>query len=480
MFGTLHCNTRANDVKFVERPDGSSKPEKHSACDRCRARKVKCRTKDDGCTRCKSLGKTCTFSSIEQKDIRRRRRRSTNNAQQEYSLGFSIQSSASSSSSGSRDTGREEGVSSDKRPPASPAPADGNINNSEQGQQPLAEPTNTADRFADIPSDFDLSFLNKFNQCTGDQDGDMFDLTLSSSPFFSLDDTLNTIPPRTSPEPNQSAAISSSLSSRGETPCYFPATSQSPDMSFIEIGSNPTSTTLHASTIASITLSSQNLSRQPCQCLSAVIFALEKFEASCNSGNRAELDSIVACQKEAIKCCRLMLGCSSCMSKREYIVLLVFMIEKVVAACGRIVVLYRMKDGDNNRPGSVPPLLLSCLPSDCLSRSLNNVGDLDLVTSPSSSSSTSDRAYSGSITSTGTGTGMSSDWQELLLGDYEISSLTEWDHLMRVLIFLQLRAIVEFLADMKNVLGSMVLGEMQMAKLAQVERRVSELAKDIQ
>ena len=84
--------------------------------------------------------------------------------------------------------------------------------------------------------------------------------------------------------------------------------------------------------------------------------------------------------------------------------------------------------------------------------------------------------HSGSIMSTRTGT--SSDWRQLLLGDYEISSPLEWEHLVRVLIILQLRAVMELLADMKNM-GSKVLGETQTASLAQAEIRVGELEKDI-
>ena len=134
-------------------------------------------------------------------------------------------------------------------------------------------------------------------------------------------------------------------------------------------------TFLHASTLVSTALSSYDRSGQSCQCLAAVVFAVKGFEASCNSGNHAELDSIVAYQKEAIKCCRSMLKCSSCMAKRETLVLLVFMTEKIVVACGWIVVLYRMTDGDR-----------------------------DLATSASSSSSSKpDCTHSGSIISTRTG-----------------------------------------------------------------------------
>ncbi len=133
-----------------------------------------------------------------------------------------------------------------------------------------------------------------------------------------------------------------------------------------------------------------------------------------------------------------------------------------------------MKDGDS-RAGSLPSSLLGCLPTDRLSHRVN-VEDRDLATSASSSSSKTDCMHSGSIMSTRTGT--SSDWRQLLLGDYEISSPLEWEHLVRVLIILQLRAVMELLADMKNM-GSKVLGETQTASLAQAEIRVGELEKDI-
>lgn len=394
-----------------------------------------------------------------------------------------VQSSASSSL---EDTGHEEGVCSDKRPIASSLLADGNIDDSERGQL-LTEPL--TDRLADIQPNFDLSFLAEFGQQTSYQDGDnIFNLALSPLPFFS------TILPSTHPEPIQPAAArtsgnlrSPSLSSGDEIPRCIPPTDldsmisiydsptrQSQDSSLFEIGSNATPTSLHASTLVSMAFSSQNPSGQSCQCLAAVVFAVEEFEASCNSGNRAELDSIVAYQKQAIKCCRSMLKCSSCMAKRENLVLLVFVTEKIVAACGRIVVLYRMKDGDS-RAGSLPSSLLGCLPTDRLSHRVN-VEDRDLATSASSSSSKTDCMHSGSIMSTRTGT--SSDWRQLLLGDYEISSPLEWEHLVRILIILQLRAVMELLADMKNM-GSKVLGETQTASLAQAEIRVGELEKDI-
>jgi len=194
-------------------------------------------------------------------------------------------------------------VCSDKRPFVSSLTADGDVDESERGQQLLAEPL--TDELADSP----LDFLAAFDQQTSDQDGDnMLNLSLSPSPFFSM------ILPITHPEPIQPAAAKTSdsflrppLSSEGEIPGYLPPTRQFQGSSLSEIGSNTTLTFLHASTLVSRALSHQNPSEQSCQCLAAVVFGVEEFEASCNSGNRSDLDSIVAHKKEAIKCCRSML-----------------------------------------------------------------------------------------------------------------------------------------------------------------------------
>ena len=342
---------------------------------------------------------------------------------------------------------------------------------------------------ADTLQNSDQSPLAESDQPTSDQDGgDFFNLTFSPFPFSSTDF------PSTYPGPFQPAATStsedllstSSSSGDGIPLCLPPAsldyaisgydspTRQSYNSSLFEIGSNGTPTPFPESASVSTAFSSQIPSGQLCKCLAAVVFAVEEFEAGCNSGERAELDSIVAYQKEAIKCCHSMLKCSSCVAKRENLVLLVFVTEKIVAACGRIIGLYRIRDGDA-QAGSVPSLLPENLPLDHLSHRVN-VDGRDPATSASSSSSRIDCMHSGSITPTRTGT--SSDWRELLLGDYEVSSLLEWEHLVRVLIGLQLRAVMGLLADIKSK-GSSVLGETQTASLAQAEITIGELERGI-
>lgn len=75
-------------------------------------------------------------------------------------------------------------------------------------------------------------------------------------------------------------------------------------------------------------------------------------------------------------------------------------------------------------------------------------------------------------------TSSSSNWRELLPGDYEISSPLEWEHLVRVVISLQLRAVRGLVADMEDM-GNRVLGQTQTASLARAEIRVAQLEKDI-
>jgi hypothetical protein len=101
-----------------------------------------------------------------------------------------------------------------------------------------------------------------------------------------------------------------------------------------------------------------------CDCLPKVVFAVVQFETSASAGNRAELDSVVVHEKEAIKCCRRNIKCSFCMAKRENLVLLVIISEKIVNAYGRIVKLCHMKKKTEMSSWkrflySIPPLLRS-------------------------------------------------------------------------------------------------------------------------
>lgn len=233
----------------------------------------------------------------------------------------------------------------DKQPSSAPP---GTSDDSQRGQQSLLD---------DIPASFDLSFLAGFDHETSDRDGDDASFAFFSTMFpttHAHPELQPELEPEPIPTPSMSMPIpatllSPPLSSEDEMQIqhYLPPQSQDPSLFAI---CTATSLPLHTSTAFL-------QGAGGCQCLSAVIFAVEEFEASCRAGNRAELDSITAYQEEVIRRCRSQLKCSGCMARRETLVLLVFMLQKFVAACGRIVALYRVND-----TSSSPSLLVNGWP----------------------------------------------------------------------------------------------------------------------
>ncbi|KAL4933791.1 Zn(II)2Cys6 transcription factor domain-containing protein [Aspergillus undulatus] len=469
MFGTLHWNSQDQEAKFVERPHGSSNLEKNSACDRCRAKKVKCSTGEDGCSRCKRLGKKCTFRSIKHTGGNRRLRKgSVSTPQHERTLDFFIQSPAHPTS--------PQNTRHDELGPSPPADGDLDMDDNIIEQHHISN----------LPAHMDFPFLNgaEFCEQTAPQDGDEFPITTSalpSSPF------LSTLLP------------SSSIWSTG---IFSPPFSAHEDISPLLHHLPPAQDVPSLNPISFFPTHTPS-SSQPCQCIAAVIFAVEEAETSCNSGSRSELDSIIAYQKEAIKRCCLMLKCSTCLPKRENVVLLAFMAEKLVAAMSQIVVLYRKKEctktntldinnnstksNDSNKAPNNANANIDHDFSQFLSLEDDRWHDLPgAFTLPSTSTSPTTSASTSASTSIShlnqlfhpvPRPGLP-NWREMLLGDYEISSSMEWEHIMRVLITLQIWGVIELLAGMRAVCGD-ALGETQMASLASAERRLVALSGEV-
>ena len=407
---------------------------------------------------------TCTFSWKKQKGYQKRQKASVENGQQDLTRGFLIQSSPSNP----KDT-TEEQICSDQRLLVSPLTANGAVYDDDGGGQLLSKPL--SNELADSPPDF----LAEFDQ-QAKQDGEnIFNLGFSPSPFFSP------ALPNTPAEPTQIGSVTTPdnslmlpLSSGDDIPPFFTPHRKSQDSSLLDFDTHTDATLLSSCTGDLQAPTYQNRAGQSCQCLAAVVFAVEELESGCNSGNRADLDSIVAYEKEAVNCCRSMLKCGGCGSKRENLVLLVFMAKKIVALCGRIVILYREKNSET-RASSVTSLMQGCSPFERPSHS-GSVEDWEFSTSLSSTLSNTDSSHSSSVASVSPVTPL--DWQETLLGDYEISSPLEWEHVVRVLIFLQLREVMELLADMKKT-GNKILGERQMVSLVQAETQAAQLKKDV-
>lgn len=158
------------------------------------------------------------------------------------------------------------------------------------------------------------------------------------------------------------------------------------------------------------------------------------------------------------------------MAKRDRVVLLVLLAEKIITACEKITVLFQARssvEGGN--------LGLRQLADWSHHYAIGN--GQGIPTPPASGLFTMD----GAAPSLGDDlnlAGTSKDWQELFLGDFEITCPREWECLVHALILLQLTSLMEMLADLKSV-DSTVLGETQRAILTRAIIRVYEIKKAI-
>ncbi|KAI0972806.1 hypothetical protein F4678DRAFT_52477 [Xylaria arbuscula] len=81
MFGTLRIGPRSTEVDFIERANGKSFTEMggvvppHSACTRCRSRKLGCGGQKPKCTRCNADSLNCVYAPKQGSSTRRRLKR---------------------------------------------------------------------------------------------------------------------------------------------------------------------------------------------------------------------------------------------------------------------------------------------------------------------------------------------------------------------------------------------------------------------
>jgi hypothetical protein len=158
-----------------------------------------------------------------------------------------------------------------------------------------------------------------------------------------------------------------------------------------------------------------------------------------------------------------MINCTSCSTKRENIILLVFITEKIVAACSQVVLLYNIGDStlETQAHLGLSTGMTSLRDPDFQS------GIWDLDTHGSSSAPESMRSSS---------TGALPYWRSLRVGSYEVSSQLEWEQLMRVLISTQLQAVMDLLVDTRR-LKSDILTEVQAASLVRSQNSIANLSR---
>ena len=155
---------------------------------------------------------------------------------------------------------------------------------------------------------------------------------------------------------------------------------------------------------------------------------LEELDKKDHILDPTAIHSIMASQKETLSRCNSVLSCSTCVARSEYTLLLGLITQRLATSCEFTVAVYLEEVQRRYRFRSAPK------------------NEYHSRTSLEHS-------------------------QHLFLGHYEIDSLEEWSSLLRVLIVLQLRGLLNFLGEMKNiaVTGS---NATQLPVLQATERRV--------
>lgn len=220
----------------------------------------------------------------------------------------------------------------------------------------------------------------------------------------------------------------------------------------------------------SATIQCHDASGRP-SCLAAAVFAVEDFEARCMCNDRTQLDSILASQKAAIKHCRFMVRCKRCIAKRENLVVLVLITEKIVEACVLIVVLFAWLDDTASYLQSSSSSSLEALSDDVLTRDCHSETLIGLA-------SPVQTTYQDLHPVTARSSDVNCSWKGLLIGDYEVNDSVEWESVVRLLISLQLKSLLQLLAEIKDAAKDM-LGHAHTRRLTQAERKIGELDKGL-
>lgn len=168
-----------------------------------------------------------------------------------------------------------------------------------------------------------------------------------------------------------------------------------------------------------------------CPCLWTIRVLLEELEKNNNLADPTALDSNLSSQKQALARCKIILKCSSCVARSEYLLILGLLVQKLAASYEASVSVYMH---GLKRHSSVR---------------VESSGARHLQTS-------------------------SEESRKIFFGHYEIDSPEEWSSLIRVIICLQLRNFQSLLANMKDAAadGSKVA---EMPVVRATERRIGTL-----
>ncbi|KAI9879765.1 MAG: hypothetical protein M1830_007207 [Pleopsidium flavum] len=490
MFATLRCNKEALCVERSTHPPFQGQGQQHSACNNCRAKKLKCTGEKNDCDRCRTKGIQCVYVEPAHSKGAKRRRSNQSSA---GNTSTPSSSSVSASSAASAELLTDVSVVR-----ADQAPATGAIN----GPHSAKEHTNAANTPTEhrVPVDdvgnFDLGITSDFislletsapNIGGGGQEDEMtfiscstaelnedsrlsfsdlttlepvvedyldFDFEIESNQRLNgtgnvMDDTcsylsdfnydFSVLPsPIHMPSPIQSTLVDPSASPaqihqlnqarlRQDSPPLPTADSDVPG-SLALVYDHDDVTSRSSSTTSSY-------SSPSCPCMHTALGILENLEVKNSRLNLYAIDHVLCFKKRALAQCNAMLDCRNCNTLSGFMMLLVVICEKMVVSFERLATSCREQQEQHRTPLGVGGW-----------RKSEN-------------------------------TGLASG-QSIFLGDYEVDLAEERWCLVRVLITLQMKNLGDLLVRLKRV-ASPWNWETHNTILGSIDRRFRDTAASI-
>ncbi|KAA8909873.1 hypothetical protein FN846DRAFT_587829 [Sphaerosporella brunnea] len=431
MFATLHYGPNNKEPVYVERtnhPPVQGQGHQHSACDNCRAKKLKCTGQKNRCERCQSKGIACTFTSAGSKGGAKRRRVSRPPPPGDDSTSNGNGSTSAENSSAGSTPHRTKMSSTTTTTAASntdffdPSPDSATFEEllhtppMDGGNGPLGD-----DYFTELPlfSDTD-EFLARFlNDLDQEPMNEQF-----------------------CPRPRSDTSTSTTSSSTSHFPLPSPPATVSPPAGLV--GSHPDNQLSPADSMMhkSESLCFQMLpSPTPsgCVCLQKAVDILEELETAAsecgnNQMDNSCVDQVLSTHKRALVQCSSMLCCESCSLRSAVVMTLIAVCEKMLNAFERVSRNYQLQnDNSQNTPPSI-----------------------------------SEDAVSLAMLSARQGMEFAG-----YLGKYKVDTDKEWRSLISVLVLLQLKELGTLLGKLKTV-ATQLNWETHLTMVVSFDRRLRE------
>ncbi|KAL8955858.1 MAG: hypothetical protein Q9193_006436 [Seirophora villosa] len=488
MFSTLRYTADSTKeavcIEQASNPPGQSHGQQHSACNHCRAKKLRCvgennsngdRKKTGTCDRCRSKGIECVFPEPSPAKGSKRRRSSQSSKDTQKSRGTSYSSSTSVSTAASTPPPMDMPGAmtintslSDIKPGAGSVPMEGLVNFDLGGHNEfmdLLDMVNSDAGTDENRSHFDFSSLGPLpDEFLGfDFDSDAADKwpTLTTGVDSSYDFLNNnrddiamlssTVSPMHLSSPDSPVRMQQLLTD--PIPSFRPTAAPINSPASTTSATTPTTTTptTTKSKLSSVSAAfpgsivaqrnreaANNMVRQTpsgassCRCMSTALDILEVLEIKNSKLSLEAIDGILSFKKRALNQCNVMLECQGCNSHSQFMMLLVVICDKMVASFER--------------------LSLTCRE---VHQQITEVGDTK-------------KAEGFTIV----------DGKSLFVGEYEVDLDEERCYLVRQLVMLQLRNLATFELRLKGIANGWSW-DAHKTMLATIDKRLQDTAANI-